>query len=70
MGKEDIRRLANALGIGNADQMNAAELILSIQHQEGELPCFSEIWSFPCRIGDCPRSCDCSSRPAEESLTV
>ncbi|HXH72466.1 MAG TPA: hypothetical protein VNI58_06620 [Mariprofundaceae bacterium] len=66
MGKDEIRRLAGALGIEDVDRMNAGELILFIQREEGRLPCFSEAWSSPCWIGDCPSSGDCSSQTAVE----
>lgn len=61
MGLKEIRRLAHALGIPKVDQMAVAELIKSIQFEVGLVPCFSEAWSSPCRVGECPFSSACSS---------
>jgi hypothetical protein len=58
---ENLRRLANALGIENPHCMKISDLIHSIRFLEGELPCFSQAWSAPCQIGDCPHCLACSS---------
>lgn len=60
----EIQRLADALEIRDADRMNTRALIRMIQFQEGQMPCFSEAWSAPCRIDGCPFSDDCSSHMA------
>lgn len=61
MINEDMRRLAVALGIQQARQMDIAELIQSIRSLEGQLPCYCEAWSTPCIIHNCPISEQCSS---------
>lgn len=61
MRLKEIQRLANALGILGANHMSVSTLIKSIQHEEGLVPCFSEAWSAPCRIDECPFSIACSS---------
>jgi len=58
---QDIRRLAIAVGVPQANQKDTRELICSIQNQEGHMPCFSESWSAPCLIDDCPLAEACSS---------
>lgn len=64
MGLHEIQRLAYALGIEGADRMKTVALIRSVQFQEGHMPCFSEAWSAPCSIGDCPFFDVCSSSVA------
>lgn len=61
MELKEIQRLANALGIPGANQLSVSSLIRSIQFEEGLMPCFSEAWSAPCRIDECPFSIVCSS---------
>lgn len=61
MGLKEIQRLADALGIPGADQMSIRVLIKSIQFEKGYMPCFSEAWSAPCRIDECPCSIICRS---------
>lgn len=61
MGLEEIRRLATALGIKGAEKMDVRDLIHSVQFQEGHMPCFSETWSTPCMIEDCPFAEVCRS---------
>lgn len=61
MGPREIQRLADALGIEGTDGMNVDVLIRNVQYQEGRMPCFSEAWSAPCKIGECPNSSACSS---------
>ena len=61
MLSEYLQRLANALGIEGAHGMNTRDLIHSIRLLEGELPCFSQVWSTPCRIEACPSGEECSS---------
>ena len=61
MLSDDIRRLAEALGIKDAARIGLGELIRCIQFQEGHMPCFSEAWSAPCRLDDCPFAKVCSS---------
>lgn len=61
MGLKEIQRLADALGIPNANQLRVNVLVHSIQHEEGLMPCFSEAWSTPCRVDECPFSAACSS---------
>jgi len=58
---QEIQRLATALGIEHVRQKSGADLIRHIRFEEGHLPCFSEAWSAPCNIGDCPFSDACSS---------
>lgn len=61
MVPDDIRRLAKALGIADSQDKSVHELIRSIRHQEGQMPCFCETWSAPCRINSCPFSDACRS---------
>ena len=61
MGLKEIRRLAHALGIPDSQGMEIGDLIHLIQYEEGHLPCFSEAWSAPCRMDECPFSIACSS---------
>lgn len=61
MGLKEIQRLADALGIPGADRLSVAALIKSIQFEEGLMPCYSEAWSAPCKIDECPFSVLCSS---------
>lgn len=61
MGLKEIQRLAHALGVSDVQGMNISALIHSIQFEEGQLPCFSEAWSAPCRMDECPFSLACSS---------
>lgn len=61
MGLNEIHRLANALGIENAERMGVDKLIRSIQFEGGMIPCYSEAWSAPCRLDKCPFSDGCSS---------
>lgn len=61
MISDDIRRLAKALGVANSQEKSVLELIRSIQYLEGQMPCFSETWSAPCRIESCPFSDACHS---------
>lgn len=69
MGISEMQRLAVALGIKDANRMNADTLIRCVQFQEGHMPCFSEVWSAPCRIDGCPFSDGCSSHvPAREAV--
>lgn len=62
MGPRELQRLAHALGIPGTDQASIGVLIQSIQIEEGLMPCFSEAWSAPCRIDECPSSISCSSK--------
>ncbi|MFN2107241.1 MAG: hypothetical protein ACK2UJ_20365 [Candidatus Promineifilaceae bacterium] len=61
MELHDIQRLASALGIESTDQMNVETLTRTIQFEEGLVPCFSEAWSVPCKIEECPLYEVCSS---------
>jgi hypothetical protein len=61
MVSDDIRRLAKALGVTNVKQTSLGDLIRTIQFQEGHMPCFSETWSAPCGIEDCPFADVCTS---------
>lgn len=61
MGLHEIRGLANALGIENTEEMDVDRLIRSIQFEKGLMPCFSEVWSSPCRVDECPFFFACSS---------
>lgn len=61
MVSDDIRRLAEALGVADSQEKSVHELIRTIQNQEGQMPCFSETWSAPCRIESCPFSGACHS---------
>lgn len=61
MVDKEMQRLAAALGISNAHRLNTANLIACIQAQEGDMPCFSHLWSAPCRIRDCPVRHACTS---------
>lgn len=63
MELKEIRRLADALGIPGAKQSGIRDVIQSIHVQEGLMPCYSEAWSAPCRIAECPCSSMCSSQP-------
>jgi hypothetical protein len=63
MVEKEMQRLGLALGIGDAHRMKAPELIRFIRLQEGELPCFSQNWSAPCKIKGCPICDACSSNP-------
>lgn len=58
---KEIQRLAAALGMDNPSRLNTAEMIRYIQFQEGDMPCFSQSWSAPCRIADCPMCRKCTS---------
>jgi hypothetical protein len=60
---ENLRRLGKALGIERAHYMHMNELIRAIRLLEGELPCFSQAWSTPCNVEDCPHGLACSSKP-------
>ena len=62
MGPKELQRLANALGIPGTGQSSIGMLIQSIQHEEGLMPCFSEAWSAPCGLDECPSSIACSSK--------
>lgn len=64
MGLHEIQRLASALGIKGASRMKVDTLIRCVQYQEGHMPCFSEVWSAPCSIGECPFFDVCSSSMA------
>lgn len=61
MTLEELRRLADALGIADSGHMDVSMLIRLIQFEEGQLPCFSEAWSAPCNVDDCSFSKLCSS---------
>jgi hypothetical protein len=61
--EKDMQRLGLALGIDDAHRMATPELIRFIRLQEGELPCFSQNWSAPCKIKGCPICDICSSNP-------
>jgi len=61
MGLKEIQRLAHALGVRDVQGMDVNALIRSIQFEEGHVPCFSEAWSAPCGMEDCPFSLACSS---------
>lgn len=63
MIEKDMQRLGLALGIGDARHMTTPDLIRFIRLQEGELPCFSQMWSAPCNIKGCPICDECSSNP-------
>jgi len=57
----EIRRLGAALGVNEARHRDIGEVILSIHQVEGGMPCFSELWSSPCHIVECPFVDRCSS---------
>jgi hypothetical protein len=61
MGPKELQRLANALGIPGTDQASIGMLIQAIRYEEGLMPCFSEAWSSPCGLDECPSSIACSS---------
>jgi hypothetical protein len=63
MVDKELQRLAVALGIRNAQNLNTVELIECIRHQEGDMPCFSQLWSAPCRIKGCTVRKACTSHP-------
>jgi hypothetical protein len=58
---DDIQLLAETLRNDGMAQMDLHELIRSIQFQQGRMPCYSEPWSAPCRVDDCPFSAVCTS---------
>lgn len=58
---KELQRLATALGIRNAECLSIEELIDHIRTQEGDIPCYSQLWSSPCRIRDCPLRHACTS---------
>lgn len=59
---QDMQRLAVALDIKDALRMDTPALVDAIESREGgTLPCFSQAWSAPCDIADCPLFIDCSS---------
>jgi len=58
---KELQRLATALGVRDADRLSVEELIACIQVQEGDIPCYSQLWSSPCRIHDCPLRHACTS---------
>jgi hypothetical protein len=61
MVDKEMQRLAAALGIRDVHRLNTADLIACIREQEGEIPCYSQPWSAPCRIRDCPLRHACTS---------
>lgn len=61
MGLKEIQRLADALGILSTEQRSVRDLIQSIQFEEGLMPCYSEAWSAPCQVSECPFCDVCSS---------
>lgn len=69
MTLEDIRRLADALGIEGARTLSVGELIHLIRLEEGRVPCYSEAWSAPCGVDRCPFADVCSSNLHIESAT-
>ena len=68
MIEKEMQRLGHALGIGDAHLLKVSELIRFIRVQEGELPCFSQNWSAPCKIKACPICDACSSNPFAAGL--
>lgn len=56
---EEVRQRARALGMTGISRIKKAELIRTIQRQEGNQPCFGSSWRFDCPLTECCWRPDC-----------
>ena len=59
---DEVRQRARALGMTGISRIKKAELIRTIQHEEGNQPCFGASWRFECQARDCCWRGDCLTR--------